>query len=235
MTGSAPACRSTPTRSKKEKAGHACSSNAAQAVFKPSLAKKSAQKWLLAQTSRGGHNATKSTDHPEYGLAFQHKPTSAVQQGEIPRTDVIANSLWLSSSFIIHTNLAVDKLGPAARMVVLISCQVKGYCTEVSRPPTPKEPRRSRRREQVDRTLIVVFERLSHDFSQPPICSVNSVFSIRIRSGTRIQRWRNHFLRSSIAPSQSSVRGAQLVSVGSLVVRGSLVSLKQVLGAVLTL
>ena len=35
-----------------------------------------AQTWQVVQTSRGGHNTTKSTNHTEYSLASQFKPMS---------------------------------------------------------------------------------------------------------------------------------------------------------------
>ena len=54
-----------------------------------------AHKWQFAPTNQGGHNSTKSTNHPEYRLETEVYSLTEVsrctQQGEIPRTDVFAN------------------------------------------------------------------------------------------------------------------------------------------------
>ena len=83
---------------------------------------------VLVQISRGGHDSTKSTDHPKYVFAFQMKPKSAespttparrTQQAEIPRTDVIAQVSVAFPLLIVATNLAMDKLDLVGRMVEL--------------------------------------------------------------------------------------------------------------------
>ena len=87
-----------------------------------------AQKWQLVETSRGGQNTTKSTDHPKYSVAHHLKPRSTespkvarcTQRRKIPCTDAIAElSVPFKQLTCIITKLAMDKLGLVTKLVEL--------------------------------------------------------------------------------------------------------------------
>ena len=92
-----------------EKVGHARSTS--NAVFTVKRAARACRKkWQLVQTSRGVHNSTMSSHHPEHGLIFQMKPKFA----QLPTTPAAnyrerssertpaQNTQWPSSSSPKH-------------------------------------------------------------------------------------------------------------------------------------
>ena len=78
-----------------------------------------AHEWHLAQTSRGAHNTTESTNHPEYSLASPLKPKSTesprspdAHSGDKSRARTPSQSLsGLQPAHIHITNLVMDRLG----------------------------------------------------------------------------------------------------------------------------